>query len=69
MGHLKAGAFGLASAVAAAIVAKVSAVCPDLLAQWPALLTAGLMAGVGVYLKSPMSQEENIKSPVSEEKK
>lgn len=54
MGHGKAALFGLASAIVTGVVAKVTEVCPDLIAQWPALLTAAAMAGIGVYLKSPI---------------
>ena len=53
VGHLKAGIFGLGSAVVVAITAKVFAVCPDLATQWQSLLAAGALAGLGVYLKSP----------------
>lgn len=53
MGHLKAGIFGLASAVVVAVAAQVSATCPDLFSRWPELLMAGVLAGVGVYLRRP----------------
>jgi len=62
MGHAKAGLFGLAAAVGTALVAEVSKVCPDIWSQWPAMLTAGVMAGIGVYLKSPTQPSEPPKA-------
>lgn len=52
-GGLKVALFGLASAVAVSVVAQVNAVCPDLLTRWPEMLVAGVLAGVGLWMKSP----------------
>ena len=55
MGHGKAAVFGLATAILTAVVAKFSEVCPELVANWPAFLTAAVMGAIGVYLKSPLT--------------
>jgi hypothetical protein len=53
VGKLKVGVFGLAGAIVTGVVAEVTKACPDAVAQWPALLTAGVMAGWGLWLRSP----------------
>jgi len=50
---LKATLTGLLTAVGAAVVTKVTAICPDLIAQLPTLVMAGVVAGAGLWLKSP----------------
>ena len=57
MGHGKAAIFGVASAVLSGVAMRLWDLCPDLATQWPAMLTAGAMAGIGVYLQSPIGQD------------
>ena len=56
MGHGKAAIFGLGAAIVTGVMAYATSKCPclaDIVQEWPTLLSAGFMAGVGVYLKSP----------------
>lgn len=52
-GGLKTGLAVLAGTILTAVAAQVNATCPDLLARWPELLMAGVVAGVAVWVKSP----------------
>ena len=52
-GGLKVAVFGLAGAGVTGVVAQGNATCPDLLTRWPELLTAGVLAGVGLWMRSP----------------
>jgi hypothetical protein len=47
------GAFGLAGAIITGVVAEVTKTCPTIVTMWPAMLTAGVMAGWGLWLRSP----------------
>lgn len=46
MGKLQAVLFGIVGAVATAVVAQVTAACPDLLSQAPAILTGSVGAAI-----------------------
>ena len=64
MGHAKPALFGLASAIATATVASITVKYPcvlEMLKEWPTLLTAGVLAGLGVYLKSPKEEKLEAK--------
>ena len=49
---LKAAASGIGALLLGGIVTRVTALCPDLIAQLPALVMSGLTVGLGLYLKS-----------------
>lgn len=49
---LKAAATGIGTLMLGGAVAKVTAICPDLIPQLPALAMAGLTTGLGLWLKS-----------------
>ena len=52
-GGFKAAAFGLVAAVATGLVAKVTEVCPTLIPNlWP-IASAGVLAGIALWMKSP----------------
>ena len=52
-GGTKVAVFGLVSAVATGVVAKVTEVCPTLIPNiWP-IATAGVLAGVALWMRSP----------------
>ena len=53
MAKLKVGVFGLAGSIVTAVIAQTYSVCPDLAGQWPAILSAGVMAGLGLWLNKP----------------
>jgi hypothetical protein len=53
MGNLKVGLFALLGAVVTGIVAKATSICPDLIGQIPAILIAGVMAGIGLWMQTP----------------
>jgi hypothetical protein len=53
MHKIKVVLFGAAGAGLATIVNEVTAKCPDLVAAWPTVLTTGLMAAWGFWLRSP----------------
>ena len=50
--HAKAILSGLLGTAAAAGLAKITALCPDLIAQAPQLVMVGISTGVGLYFKS-----------------
>lgn len=48
--------FGVVAAVATGVVAKVSETCPTLIPNlWP-IATAGVLAGVGLWMRSPKEE-------------
>ena len=49
---LKAAATGLGALILGGIVTRVTALCPDLIAQLPALVMSGVTVGLGLYLRS-----------------
>jgi hypothetical protein len=52
-GGLQVAVFGIGTAVATGVVAKVTEVCPTLIPNiWP-IVTAGVMGGVALWLRSP----------------
>ena len=52
-GGAKVAVFGMVTAVAAGVVAKVTETCPTLIPNlWP-IVTAGALAGVGFWMRSP----------------
>ena len=52
-GGTKVAVFGLATAIATGVVAKVTEVCPSLIPNiWP-IVTAGVLAGVALWMRSP----------------
>lgn len=62
MGHGKAAIFGLGAAVVSVVVSRATIDCPcltELLKAWPSYVTTGIVAGIGVYLKSPVSPKED----------
>lgn len=52
-GGLKVAVFGIAASIVVGVVAQVNATCPGLLERWPELLTAGVLGGIGVWVRSP----------------
>lgn len=60
MGHGKAVVVGLGGALLTGLAAKVAVDCPcflDVLKAWPAYLTAGAVAAVSLYMKSPLAKD------------
>ena len=53
---LKAVITGVGSAFVAGVVTQVTTLCPSLIAELPALLSAGLTTGLGLWLRSPREE-------------
>lgn len=52
----KTSLFGIAGATVTGAVAKMTEVCPDLIAQLPTFLIAGALAGWAYWLRGPRSK-------------
>jgi hypothetical protein len=60
---VKATAVGIGTAIGTGLLTKVTALCPDLLPQLPALISAGLTAGLGLWLRSPKEPNGDYVTP------
>ena len=49
---LKATLAGIGTLILGGIVTRVTAICPDLIAQLPALAMSGVTVGIGLWLRS-----------------
>jgi hypothetical protein len=58
-GGLKVAVVGLSGSILTAIVAKVTEICPTLIPNlWP-IVTAGVLAGIAFWMRSPKEEAED----------
>lgn len=55
----KALVVGLSSALISGVLMKLDATCPGIVQQLPSILTAGAMAGLALWLRSPKESPKN----------
>jgi len=55
-GNVRVALLSLGAAIVTGVVAQITMTCPDLLPKLPTILMAGVLAGVGVWMKSPKDE-------------